>query len=135
MVCSNAEAKNSTQWVLYYLESLKNVETEREGTSSFFAASNLLFSLLTLRFLGLVVWTAELMTTQKALSEEKAFQSAADRSLAKEKAARQTAKQSLQTSDEARVNLARDLESIQASLTATTSKLASKSSALDRAVI
>jgi hypothetical protein len=59
----------------------------------------------------------------------------ADRSLAKEKAARQTAKQSLQTSDEAWVNLARDLESIQASLTATASKLASKSSALDRAVI
>jgi hypothetical protein len=55
--------------------------------------------------------------------------------LAKEKAVRQTAEQSLQTSDEARANLARELKSVQASLTATTNKLTSKSSALDTAVI
>jgi hypothetical protein len=58
-----------------------------------------------------------------------------DHSLAEEKAAHRIAEQSLQTSDEARVNLAWDLESIQASLTATANKLASKSSALNTAVI
>jgi hypothetical protein len=67
---------------------------------------------------------------KKVLSEEKASWSVADWSLAKEKAAHQTVKQSLQTSDEARANLARDLESVQASHTATTIKLASKLSAL-----
>jgi chromosome segregation ATPase len=75
------------------------------------------------------------VTMKKALSEEKASRSAADRSLAEEKAARQTAEQSLQTSDEARVTLAQDLESVQAFLTTSTSKLASKSSALDTVVI
>jgi hypothetical protein len=41
MVYSNAEARHSTQQVLHYLESLKDVETEREGTGSSIAASNL----------------------------------------------------------------------------------------------
>jgi hypothetical protein len=40
-VCSNAEARHSTQRVLQYLESLKDVETDREGTHSSFSASNL----------------------------------------------------------------------------------------------
>jgi hypothetical protein len=31
MVCTNAEARHSTQRVLHYLESLKDMETEREG--------------------------------------------------------------------------------------------------------
>jgi hypothetical protein len=79
--------------------------------------------------------TTELVTAKKALSEEKASRSAADRSLVEEKAARQTAEQSLQTFDEAKVNLARNLKSVQTSLTATTSKLASKSSTLDTVVI
>jgi hypothetical protein len=55
--------------------------------------------------------------------------------LAEEKVAHQTAKHSLQTSDEARVTLAWHLESVEASLTTTASKLASKSSTLDTAVI
>jgi hypothetical protein len=75
------------------------------------------------------------VAAQKALSEEKASRSAVDRPLAEENAARQTAERSLQTSDEARANLAWDLESVQASLTATTSKLTSKSFALDIVVI
>jgi hypothetical protein len=41
MVCTNAEARHSTQRVLHYLESLKYVETERAGTRSFFIASSL----------------------------------------------------------------------------------------------
>jgi hypothetical protein len=41
MVYSNAEARHFTQQVLHYLESLKDVETKREGTESSFAASNL----------------------------------------------------------------------------------------------
>jgi hypothetical protein len=55
--------------------------------------------------------------------------------LAEEKATQQTVEWSLQTSDEARANLARDLESVQASLNATTSMLTSKSSTLDTIVI
>jgi chromosome segregation ATPase len=55
--------------------------------------------------------------------------------LAEEKDAWQTAEQSLQTSDEARANLEWDLESVQASLTATTNKLVAKSSTLDFAVV
>jgi purine-nucleoside phosphorylase len=54
--------------------------------------------------------TADLVIVKRALSQEKASRSAADRSLAEEKATRQIVEQSLQTSDEARVNLARDLE-------------------------
>jgi hypothetical protein len=82
-------------------------------------------------FFGFVALTAQLAAAQKALYKEKASWLTADRSLAEEKAARQTTEQSLQTSDEARANLAWDLESVQASLTTTTSK----SSALDTAVI
>jgi hypothetical protein len=55
--------------------------------------------------------------------------------LAEEKVAHQTTKQSLQTSDEARADLERDLEVVHTSLIATTNKLASKSSALDFAVV
>jgi hypothetical protein len=84
-------------------------------------------------------WICSLDSTtgaaHKALSEEKASRSAADRSLAEEKIARQSIEQSLQTSDEARTNLPHDFEKVQASLTATVSKLASKSSALDTVVI
>jgi hypothetical protein len=78
---------------------------------------------------------AQLAATRKPLSEGKASQSAAARCLAEEKVVRQTAEWSLLTSDEARANLAQDLESVQASLTATTSMLASKSFALDTMVI
>jgi hypothetical protein len=55
--------------------------------------------------------------------------------LTEEKAAHQIAEQSLRTSDEARADLAWDLEAVQASLTATTNKLANKSSTLDFAVV
>jgi hypothetical protein len=75
--------------------------------------------------------TAQLAVAQKALFEEKL----PDRSLAEEKAARQIVEQSLWTSDEAKANLEWDLESVHASLTATTSKLATKSSTLDFAVV
>jgi hypothetical protein len=90
---------------------------------------------LTLWFLGFAALTVELVTMKRALSEEKASRSAADRSLVEEKAARQIIEQSLQTSDEAKANLVQDLESVQVSLTATTNKLASKSSTLDIAMI
>jgi hypothetical protein len=79
--------------------------------------------------------TAQLAVVQKALPEEKASRSVADRSLTEEKAAHQIAEQSLRTSDEARADLAWDLEAVQASLTATTNKLANKSSALDFTVV
>jgi hypothetical protein len=39
-VCTNAEARHSTQQVLHYLDSLKDVETERAGTRSSFVASS-----------------------------------------------------------------------------------------------
>jgi hypothetical protein len=134
-VYSNTEARHSAQRVVQYLENLKDVEDDREGTHSSSAASNLWFCLLTLWFLRFVVLTALLAAAQKVLSEEKASRSAADRSLAQENTAWQITKQPLQTSVHYRANLARNLELVQASFTATTSRLTSKSSALDTAVI
>jgi hypothetical protein len=55
--------------------------------------------------------------------------------LSEEKAARLATDQSLQASDVAKAALAQDLQSVQASLTATMKKLISKSSALDFVVI
>jgi chromosome segregation ATPase len=72
---------------------------------------------------------------RKALSEEKAARSATDRALVEEKAARQAADQSLLSSNEANALLTREVESTWASLSATSDKLSSKSSALDHAVI
>jgi hypothetical protein len=69
------------------------------------------------------------------MSEEKATRLAVDRALAKKKAAQQTVDQSLLCSNEANALLARELESTQASLTATSDKLSSKSPALDTTVI
>jgi hypothetical protein len=40
-ICTNSEARHSTQRLLHYLESLKDVETEKAGTQSSFAASSL----------------------------------------------------------------------------------------------
>jgi hypothetical protein len=76
--------------------------------------------------------TAQLKTM---LVEEKVAQSTADQALAEEKAARQAAKQSHLSSNEANTLLSRELDSTRASLTTTTDKLSSKSSALDLAVI
>jgi hypothetical protein len=75
------------------------------------------------------------VTAKKALSKEKAAQSAADQSLAEEKAAHQTIEQSFRAAEEAKADLAQNLEFSQASLTATMDKLASKSSALDHVMV
>jgi hypothetical protein len=83
----------------------------------------------------LVALIAWLGAAEKALSEERAAQLAIDQSLAEEKAAGLTTKQSLQAFEEAEVVLAQDLLSAKVSLTATTEKLASKSSSLDYVVI
>jgi chromosome segregation ATPase len=72
---------------------------------------------------------------KKALSNEKVAQSVADWAFAEEKATRQSIEQSLLSSNEANTLLTRELDSTQASLTATTDKLSSKSYALDHAVI
>jgi hypothetical protein len=77
---------------------------------------------------ALVALTARPTATKKALFEEKAARSAAE-------AARQITEQSLQASEEAKAALMQDLQSAQASITATTEKLISKSSDLDFAVI
>jgi hypothetical protein len=76
--------------------------------------------------------TAQLKTM---LVEEKVAQSTADQALAEEKAARQAAEQSHLSSNEANTLLSRELDSTRASLTTTTDKLSSKSSALDLAMI
>jgi hypothetical protein len=49
-ICSNAEARESTRWVLQYLESLKNVESEQEGNQFSFTASGYLLISLTSSF-------------------------------------------------------------------------------------
>jgi hypothetical protein len=128
-------AEDSAWRLADYLEGLKDMKAYQEGTRSSFAASSLWFFLLTLQCSGFVALTAELAAMRKALFEEKAARSTADRTLAEEKAAQQTVEQSLQSSDKAKVLLEQELESNQASLTATSDKLSSKSTALDTAMI
>jgi hypothetical protein len=41
--CSNADARSSAQRILWYLESLKDVEADREGNMSSFATLGYLF--------------------------------------------------------------------------------------------
>jgi chromosome segregation ATPase len=72
---------------------------------------------------------------KKTLFGEEAARSAADWALAEEKAARQSIEQSLLSSNEANTLLTKELDSTQASLSATNDKLSSKSSALDHLVI
>jgi hypothetical protein len=134
MICSNAEARQSTRRALEYLENLKNVDAEREGTQSYITALNYLLLLLTSSFFVVVALAAELETTKKTIYEEKATRLAANQSLAEERAARQIADQHLQASQEANFALNKDL-STQASLTATHQKFSAKSSALDRIII
>jgi hypothetical protein len=55
--------------------------------------------------------------------------------LTEEKAAQQVVEQALQSSNNAKAKLAQELESTQATLTASHNKLTSKSSTLDTAVI
>jgi hypothetical protein len=132
MICSIVEAKDSVQWVTAFLEGLKDVESDQEGTLSSFTASRLWFFFWLCDVSGLAALTVELM---KALSEEKAARSAADRALAEEKATQQAVEQSLMSSNEANTLLTKELDSSRASLTTTTEKLSSKSFALDHAVI
>jgi hypothetical protein len=121
---------------------LKDTKADRAGTHPSFVALSLRFFVLTLPCSGFVALTTALTAARKVLSEEKVARSAADRArsaanwaLAEEKTARQVVDQSLQSSNEANALLAQELESTRASLTATTDKLSSKSSALDHAVI
>jgi hypothetical protein len=114
------------------MEGLKDAEADREGTLSSFTASSLWFFSWLHDVSGFAALTAEL---KKVMSKEKVARPATDRTLAKEKAARQATEQSLLNSNEAKALLAKELDSTQASLTATTDKLSSKSFALDHAVI
>jgi hypothetical protein len=52
-ICSNAEARQPTQRVLQYLESLKNADVEQEGNQFIFTTSGYLLLLLTTPFLFL----------------------------------------------------------------------------------
>jgi DNA repair exonuclease SbcCD ATPase subunit len=79
--------------------------------------------------------TTQLVTSQKALSKEKSTRSVVDQSLAEEKTARHVAEQALKSSNDAKAELAQELETTQASLTATCDKLIAKSTALDTQVI
>jgi hypothetical protein len=134
MIRSTAEARNFARVPTEYLEGLKDMNADRAGAHSYFAASSLQFFVLTSRCSGFVALTTELAAARKALSEEKATRSAVDQALTEEKVARQVTNQSLLSSNEANALLARELESTRAFLTATTDKLSSKSSALDHAV-
>jgi hypothetical protein len=78
---------------------------------------------------------AELATTKKIVSEEKAARLVANQSLAEERATWQIADQPLRASQEANFALNKDLLSTQASLTATQEKFSTKSSALDCIII
>jgi hypothetical protein len=126
------EAKDSFLWVSAFLEGLKDAKADREGTLSSFTASSIWFLSWLRNVFGFTALIAEL---KKMLFEEKATWLAADRALAEEKVAQQSIEQSLQSSNEANTLLAKELDSTRVSLTATTDKLYSKSSALNHSVI
>jgi hypothetical protein len=108
--CSSADARHSAQWVLQYVESLKNVEAEREGNKSSCTTLGNLFFADVLIFI-LAALTPWLEATEKALLEDSAARLAADQSLAEEKAALQIADQSSRSYKEANAALNRDLQS------------------------
>jgi hypothetical protein len=135
MIQYTAEDRDFARLLADYLEGLKDTEASQAGTHSSFATSSLRFFVLTSQWSRFVAWTIELAAARKALSEEKAAWSATDQALVEEKATRQVADQSLLSSNEDNTLLAREIESTWASLTTTTDKLFSKSSAPDHAVI
>jgi hypothetical protein len=90
------------------LGGLKDAEVDWEGTLSSFTASSLWFFSWLFDISGLAASIAEL---KKALSEDKAAQSAADQDLAEEKAAHQSIEQSLLSSNEAKTLLTKELDS------------------------
>jgi chromosome segregation ATPase len=111
------------------------MEANWAGTHSSFTASSLRFFVLILQCSEFVALTTELATARKAMFEEKAARSAIDRALPEKKAAQRAVNQSLLSSNKANALLSLELEFTQVSLTATTDKLSSKSSALNTAVI
>jgi hypothetical protein len=125
-------ANDSVLQVAAFSEGLNDAKVDREGTLSSFTTSSLWsFSWLHDVF-GFAALIAEL---KKTLSKEKATWSAVDQALAEEHASWQTAEQFLLSSNEPKTLPANELDSTRASLTATTDKLSSKSSALDHLVI
>jgi hypothetical protein len=135
MIWSTAKAWDSSRHLTEFLESLKNVEVDREGTHFSFYYSNPLILLSNSWSSYPVALTTQLVTSQKALSKEKSTRSVVDQSLAEEKTARHVAEQALKSSNDAKAELAQELETTQASLTATCDKLIAKSTALDTQVI
>jgi hypothetical protein len=92
-------------------------------------------SLADFLILLLVALVVHLEAAEKVLSEERASRLATNQYLAEEKAARQLADRSAWSYQKANATLNQDLQSAQASVTATMEKLSSKSSALDFVVI
>jgi hypothetical protein len=78
------------------------------------------------------VLAVQLETVQKVLSKEKSSRSAIEKALAKERVAQEVAEQTLKKSKE---ELSRELDIVNASLSTTRDKLASKSTALDATMI
>jgi hypothetical protein len=92
-------------------------------------------SLADFLILLLVALAVHLEAPEKVLSEERASRLATNQYLAEEKAARQLADRSAWSYQKANATLNQDLQSAQASVTATMEKLSSKSLALDFVVI
>jgi hypothetical protein len=92
-------------------------------------------SLADFLILLLVALAVHLEAAEKVMSEERASRLATNQYLAEEKAARQLADRSAWSYQKANATLNQDLQSAQASVTATMEKLSSKSSALDFVVI
>jgi hypothetical protein len=133
--CSNVDARHCAQRVLQHVESLKDANADQEGITNPLSLLQDIYSFTDLLILVLVALAAHLEATEKALSEGRAARLATDQSLAEEKVVWQIADQALRSSQEANATLNWDLQSTQASVTATMEKLSSKSSALDLAMI
>jgi hypothetical protein len=64
MVCSYNDTRSSAQWVLQYLESLKDAEANRQGNRSSFTAR--------------IALTAKLEAAEKVLTEERVVRQVVD---------------------------------------------------------
>jgi hypothetical protein len=84
---STAEVRSSAQQILWYLETLKDVEADHEDNRSSFTASGYLFFCWLFPFVCIAL-TVRLEAAEKALAEERIAQLAADQPLAKERVAR-----------------------------------------------
>jgi hypothetical protein len=134
--CNYASAKSFAHQLLQYLESLKNMEADREGNRfhSFNSSCNFVsFADFILHIC--VALSANLEATKKALAEERASQQIAEHVFQADQESSFTLIRDLQSVRASTDTLKEELEAARASATAAKQELSSKSAALDELVV